>query len=68
MPDHTAVFTREGCGHCAKSKALLAELGYDCAEIALPHAQRSRIVGAVTGETTAQFFVNGSRIGGLEAL
>jgi len=68
-PDQVAIFTREGCGCCAKAKTLLAELGYDYAEIALPHAQRSRIVGAVTGEgTVPQVFVNGTRIGGLEAL
>jgi glutaredoxin-like protein len=68
-PDQVAIFTREGCGYCAKAKALLTDLGYDYGEIALPHAQRSRIVGAVTGETTVpQVFVNGERIGGLEAL
>ena len=68
-PDQVAIFTREGCGFCAKAKALLTELGYDYGEIALPHAQRSRIVGAVTGEMTVpQVFVNGKRIGGLEAL
>ena len=68
-PDQVAIFTREGCGFCAKAKALLTELGYDYAEVALPHRQRSRIVGAVTGEMTVpQVFVNGSRIGGLDAL
>ena len=68
-PDQVAIFTREGCGFCAKAKALLSELGYDYAEVALPHAQRSRIVGAITGEATVpQVFVNGKRIGGLEAL
>jgi glutaredoxin-like protein len=68
-PDQVAVFTREGCGYCAKAKAILSQLGYDYAEIPLPHAQRSRIVGAVTGEATVpQVFVNGRRIGGLEAL
>jgi len=68
-PDQVAIFTREGCGFCAKAKALLTEHGYDYAEVALPHRQRSRIVGAVTGEMTVpQVFVNGSRIGGLEAL
>ena len=68
-PDQVAIFTREGCGYCAKAKALLTELGYDYGEIALPHTQRSRIVGAVTGEVTVpQVFVNGGRIGGLEAL
>ena len=68
-PDQVAIFTREGCGFCAKAKALLTEHGYDYAEVALPHRQRSRIVGAITGETTVpQVFVNGSRIGGLDAL
>jgi len=68
-PDQVAIFTREGCGFCAKAKARLTELGYDYAEIPLPHAQRSRIVGAVTGEgTVPQVFVNGRRIGGLDAL
>jgi glutaredoxin-like protein len=68
-PDQVAIFTRDGCGFCAKAKALLTELGYEYAEIPLPHAQRSRIVGAVTGEgTVPQVFVNGSRIGGLDEL
>ncbi len=68
-PDQVAIFTREGCGFCAKAKTLLTELGYEYAEIALPHARRSRVIGAVAGEgTVPQVFVNGSRIGGLEAL
>ena len=68
-PDQVAIFTRAGCGFCARAKALLTELGYDYAEIALPHQRRSRIVGAITGETSVpQIFVNGRRIGGLEAL
>jgi len=68
-PDQVAIFTREGCSFCAKAKTLLADLGYDYAEVALPHTTRSRIVGAVTGEQTVpQVFVNGERIGGFEAL
>ena len=68
-PDQVAIFTRDGCQFCAKAKALLTELGYDYAEIPLPHTRRSRIVGAVTGEQTVpQVFVNGRHIGGLEAL
>ncbi len=68
-PDQVAIFTREGCQFCAKAKALLTDLGYAYAEIPLPHKQRSRIVGAVTGEQTVpQVFVNGERIGGLDAL
>ena len=68
-PDQVAIFTREGCGYCAKAKALLTELGYDYAEVPLAHTIRSRVVGAITGESTVpQVFVNGQRIGGLEAL
>ena len=68
-PDQVAIFTREGCQFCTKAKALLTEMGYDYAEIPLAHTQRSRIVGAVTGESTVpQVFINGERIGGLEAL
>jgi len=68
-PDQVAIFTREGCGFCARAKALLKERGYDYAEVTLPHAQRSKVVGAVTGEITVpQLFVNGQRIGGLEAI
>jgi len=68
-PDQVAILTREGCGYCAKAKALLDELGYTYAEVPLAHASRSRVVGALTGEgTVPQVFVNGQRIGGLEAL
>jgi glutaredoxin-like protein len=68
-PDQVALFTRDGCQFCARAKTLLSELGYDYAEIPLPHTQRSRIVGAVSGQQTVpQVFVNGRHIGGLEAL
>jgi glutaredoxin-like protein len=68
-PDQVAILTRDGCQSCAKAKALLTDLGYEYAEVPLAHKERSRIVGAVTGEgTVPQVFVNGQRIGGLEAL
>ncbi len=68
-PDQVAILTREGCGYCAKAKALLTEHGYAYAEVPLTHVNRSRVVGAMTGEgTVPQVFVNGQRIGGLEAL
>lgn len=69
IPDQVAIFTREGCGYCAKAKALLTELGYDYAEVPLPHTTRTKVVGAVAGQKTVpQVFVNGSLIGDLEAL
>jgi glutaredoxin-like protein len=68
-PDQVAIFTREGCQSCAKAKTLLTELGYDYAEVPLPHTTRSRIVGAVAGaKTVPQVFINGKHIGGLDAL
>ena len=48
-PDQVAILTREGCGYCAKAKAMLTKLGYDYAEVPLPHKVRSRVVGAITG-------------------
>ena len=68
-PDQVAILTREGCGYCARAKKLLQELGYDYAEVSLPHKNRSRIVGAITGAgTVPQVFINGQRIGGFEEL
>lgn len=68
-PDQVAILTREGCQFCAKAKALLENLGYDYAEIALDHRIRSRAVGAITGaQTVPQVFINGARIGGWEEL
>jgi glutaredoxin-like protein len=68
-PDQVAIFTREGCSYCAKAKALLSELGYEYAEVPLPHAVRTRVVGALAGaQTVPQVFVNGQHIGGAEDL
>jgi glutaredoxin-like protein len=68
-PDQVAILTREGCGYCAKAKALLTDLGYDYAEIPLDHKIRTRVVGAIAGaQTVPQIVINGERIGGWEEL
>jgi glutaredoxin-like protein len=68
-PDQVAILTREGCGYCARAKKLLTDLGYEYSEVPLGNANRSRIVGAITGEgTVPQVFINGTRIGGLDKL
>lgn len=68
-PDQVAILTREGCGYCARAKELLRDLGYEFAEVPLPHKNRSRIVGAIAGKgTVPQVFVNGRLIGGFEEL
>jgi len=69
LPDQVAIFTREGCQYCARAKALLSELGYQYAEVSLPHNVRTKVVGAVAGaKTVPQVFINGEYIGGLEQL
>jgi glutaredoxin-like protein len=68
-PDQVAILTREGCEFCARAKTLLTELGYNYAEVPLPHSKRTRVIGAVAGaKTVPQVFINGERIGGLEEL
>ena len=68
-PDQVAILTREGCGFCAKAKALLKGLGYQYSEVKLDHSDRSRVVGAITGRgTVPQVFINGRHVGGLEEL
>lgn len=68
-PDQVAIFTREGCSFCAKAKALLTELGYDYAEVPLPHQVRTKVVGALANaKTVPQIYVNGEYIGGAEEL
>jgi glutaredoxin-like protein len=68
-PDQVVIFTREGCGYCAKAKALLTDLGYDYAEVPLPHNIRTRVVGALAkAQTVPQVYINGEHIGGAEEL
>ncbi len=68
-PSQVAIFTREGCQHCARAKTLLGDLGFEYAEIPLHHTIRSKVVGAVTGKgTVPQIFIDGDFIGGADEL
>jgi glutaredoxin-like protein len=68
-PDQVAILTREGCSFCAKAKKRLADAGYDYVEVPLPHATRTKAVGAIAGaQTVPQVFVNGRLIGGTNEL
>jgi len=68
-PEQVAILTREGCGFCARAKEILKELGHEYTEVTLPHASRSRVVGALTGaRTVPQVFIDGKHVGGLEQL
>jgi glutathione-dependent peroxiredoxin len=68
-PQRVAIFTREGCEHCARAKQLLRDADLGFAEIPLPAAIRSQALGAITGEgTVPQVFIDGQLIGGAEQL
>ncbi|MBX9298882.1 redoxin family protein [Chromobacterium piscinae] len=63
-PDQVVVFTKVGCPHCARAKAVLAENGYDFVEVPLDNKIRGKVLGAVSGAMTApQVFINGELIG-----
>jgi glutathione-dependent peroxiredoxin len=67
-PDEVALFSREGCEFCARTKAALREAGIAYTDIQLPPLQRARAVRAITGaQTVPQVFVNGALVGDSEA-
>ena len=64
-----SLFTRPGCGHCARAKRLLDEAGLDYEQIVLGTDITGRTLHAVTGATRVpQVFVDGERIGGADDL
>jgi glutaredoxin-like protein len=68
-PDQVAILTRDGCSFCARAKHLLADAGYDFAEVPLRHTIRTKALGAIASAgTVPQVFINGRLIGGLEDL
>ncbi len=68
-PDQVAIFTRDGCSFCARAKTLLAERGYEYAEVPLTHNIRTKVIGAIAGAgTVPQVYINGKHIGGAEEL
>lgn len=63
------VFTRPGCGHCARAKALLAEQGLSFEEVILGQGISHSGLKAVTGQLTVpQIYINGEHIGGADEL
>ncbi|WP_019102415.1 glutathione peroxidase [Chromobacterium haemolyticum] len=63
-PDQVVVFSKAGCPHCARAKAVLSENGYDFVEVPLDNKVRGKVLGAVAGKMTApQVFINGQLIG-----
>jgi len=68
-PDQVVVFSKPGCPFCIEAKSLLESRGFAPIEIPLEHKVRGRVIGAVSGKSTApQVFINGTLVGGLEDL
>ena len=68
-PLNVSVFSRGGCPHCARAKALLRDAGIDFEALELNNEFSDRTLRAVSGATTVpQVFVNGQRVGGADEL
>lgn len=64
-----AVFSRPGCGHCIRAKALLFSkgIGFEDIQVGLDISRNS--MQAVSGATTVpQIFIGGEHIGGADDL
>ena len=68
-PLNVTVFSRAGCPHCARAKALLRDAGIDFEALELNNEYSDRTLRAVSGaKTVPQVFVNGQLIGGADDL
>ncbi|HJV06042.1 glutathione peroxidase [Paludibacterium denitrificans] len=68
-PDQVVVFSKVGCPHCARAKALLTEKGYPFVDVPLDNKVRGKVLGAVSGKMTApQVFINGQLVGSADDL
>ena len=69
LPLDITVFSRDGCAYCAQAKALLQDAGIEYEELVLNRDFSESTIRAVSGEATVpQVFINGSLVGGSEAL
>tara|TARA_R110002094_G_scaffold59014_1_gene69949 strand:+ start:329 stop:1057 length:729 start_codon:yes stop_codon:yes gene_type:complete len=68
-PKAVTVFTKPGCGHCARAKGLLEKAGLQYEEIVLGSGATFRSLRAVAGALTApQVFIDGQKIGSADDL
>ncbi|MDN0081946.1 glutathione peroxidase [Crenobacter sp. SG2305] len=68
-PDQVVVFSKVGCPHCARAKALLEDKGLAYVDVPLDNKIRGKVLGAVSGKMTApQVFINGQLIGSADEL
>lgn len=67
--EDVSLFTRHGCRHCERARALLDAHGVAYEEIPLGRGITTRSLRAVTGrETVPQVFIGGEHIGGADEL
>ncbi len=68
-PESIVMFSRKGCPHCARAKALLSEKHLVFNEIVIGGEVPARVLRGVSGKTsTPQIFINGELIGGADEL
>jgi glutathione-dependent peroxiredoxin len=68
-PEPVVIFTKAGCPHCARAKALLDEHGLVFEEVALGKGLTSSTLRAVSGaSTTPQVFIGGKLVGSADDL
>ena len=68
-PLDVSIFTRQGCGYCARAKGLLHDAGIEFEELVLNRDYTDHSLRAITGATTfPQIYINGSHVGGADAL
>jgi glutathione-dependent peroxiredoxin len=68
-PEPVVVFSKPGCPHCARAKALLQDKGYRFDDISLGKRITSSTLRAVSGSGTwPQVFIGGKLIGGADEL
>jgi glutaredoxin-like protein len=68
-PEPVVIFSKPGCPHCARAKALLQDKGYRYDEISLGKHITSSTLRAVSGSGTwPQVFIGGKLIGGADEL
>jgi glutaredoxin-like protein len=69
LPLNVTLFSRDGCAYCAKAKSLLQQAGIEYEELVLNRDFSESTIRAISGEAMVpQVFINGSLIGGSEAL
>lgn len=69
LPQAVSLFTKPGCGHCARAKKLLRQKGLVYDEISVGRDASQRALRAVTGESTVpQVYIGGVRIGSADEL